>query len=137
MVLLTGIYKSLGIIVPDTQLIYMKLHFSILIITVVLTLLPAGGIQGEDILIKASEYTSSYNISGNPISGSQGYLTGLDFEGEWVEYQISPREFGTSNAELSVVGELYISYELKLTLIPEGVMDSQNIYYEFTGNGYG
>lgn len=111
---------------------------TLIIIAVVAAVLAAGELHSKDIIIHGNEFTDSYNIALNPITASiGGYVYGLDYPGEWVEYQFSTNEFGTSSTYLTVQGQDGVSFHLQLSLRPFGVVDEQLFEFVFTGVGFG
>ena len=94
--------------------------------------------SSQDILVYASEYSDSLDLSGDPIgSNLLGWMTGLDYPGEWVEYDISPESYGTFEIRLSARGEDSVQYHLELTVtnILSGV--EQVVPFDFMGAGFG
>ncbi len=98
----------------------------------------AGTASSQDILILASEYTDSLEIGGDPIgSNLLGWMIGLDYPGEWVEYDIEPQSLGTYEIRIAVRGADGVQYHLELTVTDGGTGEEQVIPFDFTGAGFG
>jgi hypothetical protein len=95
-------------------------------------------------LIEAETFTASNDIEyeiiraalGDGCSG-QMMLMGLDFPGEWVEYDVTFSAFGTWSVGVRARGDLGVAYTLRFTFTgtQSGTSTSYDVYY--TGRGYG
>ena len=102
-----------------------------------LSLAFAGAASCQDILILASEYTDSLDIGGDPIGANlMGWMTGLDYPGEWVEYDIEPQSLGTYEIRMAVRGADGVQYHLELTVTDGAAGEEQVIPFDFTGAGF-
>lgn len=100
--------------------------------------LPCATIRAEDILIYASDYTASHDISLAPIEVNLlGWLTGLDYPGEWVQYSFTASEFGTNRTQLAVRGAENVPYHLTLSFVADGSGTEQTMTFDFIGAGFG
>ena len=103
-----------------------------------LSLAFSGTASSQDILIIASEYTDSLEVGGDPIGTNlMGWMTGLDYPGEWVEYDINPLSFGTYQIRMSLRGADSVQYHLELTVTDIMNGEEQVIPFDFTGAGFG
>jgi len=103
-----------------------------------LSLAFSGTALSQDILIIASEYTDSLDTGGDPIGTNLlGWMTGLDYPGEWVEYDIAPQSFGTYQIRMALRGADSVQYHLELTVTDVMSGEEQVIPFDFTGAGFG
>lgn len=116
----------------------MKPENAVLMTITLLMLACPVGAAGQDILIYASDYTDSLNIAADPIGTNlMGWMTGLDYPGEWVEYDIEPQSYGTYEIRLAARGVENVEYHLELTLTDGSTGEQQVIPFDFTGLGFG
>ena len=92
----------------------------------------------QDILVYASEYSDSLDLAGDPVGANLiGWMTGLDYPGEWVEYDIGPQSYGTYEIRLAARGADGVQYHLELTVTNILSGEEQMIPFDFTGAGFG
>ena len=116
----------------------MKFIIATSIALMALSLIFPGAASSQDILIYASEYTDSLDIAGDPIGSNLiGWMTGLDYHGEWVEYDIGPQSYGTYEIRLAARGADSVQYHLELTVTNILSGEEQLIPFDFTGAGFG
>ena len=116
----------------------MKAWKLILLATLALPPAAAGPAAGQDILVYAADYTDSLDLALEPIGQNlMGWMTGLDYPGEWVEYDIQPQSFGTFGIRMSVRGAENIPYHLELTLTNVISGEQQTVPFDFIGLGFG
>jgi hypothetical protein len=102
-----------------------------------LSLAFTGTASSQTILITASEYTDSLELGGEPIGTNlMGWMIGLDYPGEWVEYDIEPPSFGTYEIRMSLRGADSVQYHLELTVTEVLTGEEQVIPFDFTGAGF-
>lgn len=107
-------------------------------ILLALSLAATGAASAQDILIYAQDYSDSLNISLSPIGRNlTGWMTGLDFPGEWVEYDIRPQSYGTFEIRMAVRGQENIPFHLELTLTDVISGAEQTVPFDFIGLGFG
>lgn len=115
----------------------MKLTALTSLVLVALSLIFPGTASSQDILIYASEYTDSLDIAGDPVGANLiGWMTGLDYPGEWVEYDVGPQSYGTYEIRMAVRGADGVQYHLELTMTEISTGDEQVIPFDFTGAGF-
>ncbi len=117
----------------------MKYCFSLPGLTLLSTLLFYGDAGAAGISIDATTYTDSLEIGGElPINRHIiGYLEGLDYPGEWVEYHFTVTGFGTCSSVIIVRGAEDIEYHLQMTLTADISGEEQTADFYFTGSGCG
>jgi hypothetical protein len=89
-----------------------------------------------DVYVQAESFTSSYNIMPENIRASSTVLVGLDYPGEWAEFQVSVSEFGTYLFTMRCWGNENAPYLFHLATRPVHGEDPQVINVSFTGRGY-
>jgi hypothetical protein len=105
---------------------------------IALSLALTGEARSQNILVIATEYTDSLDTGGDPIgSNLLGWMTGLDFPGEWVEYDIEPQAFGTYEIRLALRGADGVPYHLELVVTDGAAGEEQVIPFDFVGAGFG
>ncbi len=115
-----------------------KLRIAAFIALAALSLIIPGTASSQDILLYASAYTNSLDIAGDPIGSNLiGWMTGLDYAGEWVEYAIDPQSYGTYEIRMAARGTEEVQYHLELTVTDIATGDEQMIPFDFTGAGFG
>ena len=115
-----------------------KLKIAAFIALAALSLVFPRAASSQDILIYASEYTDSLDIAGDPVGSNLiGWMTGLDYPGEWVEYDIDPQSYGTYEIRMAARGADGVQYHLELTVTDIATGDEQVIPFDFTGAGFG
>jgi hypothetical protein len=92
--------------------------------------------RGVDVFVYAEDFTSSYNIMPENIRGEGGALLGLDYAGEWAEFQVSAATFGTYTVTLRCWGNANRPYHFHLVTMPVRGEDPQTIEISYTGLGY-
>ncbi len=109
-----------------------------IIALIALSLAFPGRASSQDILVYAGEYTDSLDIAADPIGTNlTGWMTGLDYPGEWVEYDIEPQSYGTYEVRMAVRGAENVQYHLELTVTDGATGEQQMILFDFTGLGFG
>lgn len=108
-----------------------------IIVLITLSLAYPREASSQDILVYAGEYTDSLDIAGDPIGTNLlGWMTGLDYPGEWVEYDIEPQSYGTYEVRMAVRGVENVQYHLELTVTDGSTGEQQVIQFDFTGLGF-
>ncbi len=88
------------------------------------------------VVVQAEQYTSANDIAYVPIQPNISYLEGLDYPGEWTQYQLQTTGFGTYQVTLKCWGALNVSYHLQLVTMPvQGDNPAQTIGFSFIGRG--
>ncbi|UCG52139.1 MAG: hypothetical protein JSW58_00875 [Candidatus Latescibacterota bacterium] len=113
------------------------------LVTAVALLIPAA-VLAQVLEIEAEEFTAHNDLAGMAIqswpgSGCSGgfILIGLDFTGEWTEYDVSVSAFGYYSLSLKCIGELNQPYSLRMVFTPVGEGTEQVVDFSFIGKGYG
>lgn len=115
----------------------MSLRTAAIIVLVALLFACPRGVLSQDILVYASEYTDSLNIAADPIGTNLiGWMTGLDYPDEWVEYDIEPQSYGTYEIRMAARGTENVQYHLELTVTDGTTGEQQMIPFDFTGLGF-
>ena len=91
---------------------------------------------GVDVSVQAEDFTSSYNIMPENIRGEGGALLGLDYAGEWAEFQVAAATFGTYTVTMRCWGNLNVPYHFHLVTLPVQGEDSQTIEISYIGRGF-
>lgn len=101
-------------------------------------------VWSKTVLIEAEDYTTSHNITGEAIevfpgSGCSGgyFLVGLDYAGEWTEYDVAVTDFGYYALAIKCRGDLNHYYAFRLTFTSAEAGTEESVDFNFTGNGYG
>lgn len=111
-----------------------KTRRSIVLLLAVLFVPGAAG--AEDVVIFAKDYIDSHDIGLEPIGVRSGWLVGLDYPGEWTEYQFSLSGFGTNRAELHAMGQLGIQFHIRIILTGAQSGNEQRVDFIFYGRGF-
>jgi hypothetical protein len=105
----------------------------------ILALLCASA-AGRAATIEAENFSGSFNIKGDPIQSNvlagNGFLSGMDIPGEWVEYTVGIDASAENNLSVRLQGEEGVLFELELTIIPSGGGESRTVSFEYTGTGF-
>lgn len=89
-----------------------------------------------DIFVQAEDYRFSHDIALDPIQSYQSLLYGLDYAGEWTQYELQATGFGTYGVTMRCWGEANVPYRLQLVTIPADVDGiPQTINFDFIGKG--
>jgi hypothetical protein len=116
---------------------------SICIFVVTLCCVLPASVYGEAIQIEAEDTTATYDMMFAPIQvidspGCSGtILQGLDYVGEWAEYDLSVSEFGRSTYWIRCRGDLGTPYTFHVTFTGNQSGESQTIDVNFVGQGMG
>ncbi|MFA4947795.1 MAG: hypothetical protein WC674_04700 [Candidatus Krumholzibacteriia bacterium] len=89
-----------------------------------------------DVFVQAEDFTSSNNIMPENIRAYNSALLGLDYEGEWAEFQVPASGFGTYLLSMRCWGNLNSPYLFHLVTKPVQGEDPQTITLSFAGKGY-
>jgi hypothetical protein len=89
-----------------------------------------------DVYVQAESFTDFNNIMPENIRAYNGSLLGLDYPGEWAEFQVSVSTFGTYLLSVRVWGEANTPYLFHLKTRPIRGEDPQTITISFAGRGY-
>ena len=91
----------------------------------------------EDVYIYAPAYTAVNNIADRPITiDSYGWLHGIDYEGEWLEYTFGLTSFGTHSSGILVKGAMGVEFHLQMEITGNGSHFVQILDFNFTGSGF-
>ena len=117
-----------------------RIFFSIFVI--VLTLESSAG--AERVLVDNEDFTDSHDLAFDSIhtlvsSSCHGgfMLVGLDYAGEWVEYDLTISSFGSWATGLVCRGDSSVHYTLQLKVTGTVSGASQTIDIVYNGLGYG
>jgi hypothetical protein len=93
--------------------------------------------SGEDVIIAAPSYSAVNNITGRPITvDSYGWLHGIDYEGEWLEYTFELTSFGVHSSGILVKGTLGAEFHLHMVITGTDSHFLQSLDFNFTGSGF-
>ena len=107
----------------------------IVIVTFILASAPSL-VCAIQVVVQAEDYKSANDIDYVPIQPSISYLEGLDYPGEWTQYQLQTTGYGTYQVTLKCWGALNVQYSLQLVTMPvQGDNPSQTIDFSFIGRG--
>ena len=89
-----------------------------------------------DLYVQAEAFASFNELGYDPIQSYQSLLYGLDYVGEWTQYDVPATSFGTYSVTIRCWGNANVPYHLQLVTIP-GDVDGipQTIDFEFIGKG--
>ena len=100
-----------------------------------LLVLPSAS-SAERILVEAEDYSSFYNIYGGDIYTDDYRIYGIDYPGEWAEYNVSSViDLGSRMVAVRVWGDLNVQYHLQVSVTPENEVIAQTIDVYFVGKG--
>ncbi len=112
---------------------YMKMLAFVLFLCI--SLLPSAA-RAQRIQVEAENFINFHDLGGTPILADGALLRGLDFEGEWTEYQVSDiYDLGTRSILIIVWGTQYVQYHLQVTVTPENMVTSETVDVIFFGKG--
>lgn len=90
--------------------------------------------QGATIRLEAESYVLAYDIAPDYIEVRDGVLYGLDYPGEWTQYELVTTQRGAHAVVMRCWGETNFPYHLQLVLDdPPGA--PQAIDLRFVGRG--
>jgi hypothetical protein len=90
--------------------------------------------QGAAIRLEAESYVLAYDIAPDDIEVRNGILYGLDYPGEWTQYELVTTRQGAHAVAMLCWGETNFPYHLRLVLDdPPGA--TQAIDLRFVGRG--
>jgi hypothetical protein len=89
----------------------------------------------SEVYVQAEDFTSSYNVMPENIRADGGVLLGLDYAGEWAEFQVAAAPFGTYSVTLRCWGNLNVPYHFHLVTLPVQGEEPQTIEISYTGKG--
>lgn len=93
--------------------------------------------SAENVHIMAAAYTAVNDIANRPITvDSEGWLHGIDCEGESLEYTFGLTVFGTHSSSIMVKGELDIDFHLQMEVTGSDSHFLQFVDFNFTGAGF-
>ena len=93
--------------------------------------------SAEDVFIPAPSYSEVNNIAERPITvDSYGWLHGIDYEGEWLEYTFELTSFGTYSSGIRVKGTLGTEFHLQMEITGNDSHFLQKLDFNFTGSGF-
>ncbi len=99
---------------------------------------PAPAALAKNIKIEAIDFSASHNISLTTIGASPyGYLMGLDYKNEWVEYEFSLVDSSANRAQIYLRGWDGTDFHMQMTVTEDGTFNIQTFDFYFTGAGLG
>lgn len=110
---------------------------NILFVTCLLSLLVPASVCSQIITVEAESFTASQNAGAQLIRMVNFYLYGLDFPGDWTEYNIECDSYGHYSPQIRIRGAAGESYELRLTVTAGVSGDMQSYEISFVGADYG
>ena len=93
-------------------------------------------VSAEDVSIAAADTICTHNISMMPITVSNGWVRGMDFTGEWVEYQFTISGFGVNESNIVAMGTIGVPFSVRMILTGSVTHTVQTINFNFTGSGF-
>lgn len=111
----------------------MKKLIALVSALIVLSPFPARAI---DVFVQAEDFTTSNNIMPDNIHADGGALMGLDYAGEWAQFQVAAATFGTYTVTMRCWGNLNVPYHFHLHIMPVFGEEPQSIEISYTGKGY-
>jgi hypothetical protein len=108
----------------------------IIILSAAAIALAPAPVRSLTIQVEAEDFVDFYE-SGlyTLIRENLGRLEGLDYPGEWTEYNMNVSDYGTYSFVLLCWGDFNVPYHLKLYVKPILGGDTQTIDINFIGKG--
>ena len=103
------------------------------LLSALILLLPAAA-WALTIHLEAVNYTSSFNAGGDGIRAVNGALSGLDYPGDYVCYNLKPTSFGFYGVTIRCWGVNGYPYEMQL-IIEDIDQNAQVVDIYFVGKG--
>jgi hypothetical protein len=95
-----------------------------------------GPVWAATIMVEAEDFVDFYESGQyDLIHEYLNRLEGLDYPGEWTEYDMHVPAFGTYSIVLLCWGDYNVPYHLRLHVTPALGGDAQTIDIEFLGKG--
>jgi len=91
--------------------------------------------HAADVFVQAESFVLSNNLAPLEIRSYLGMIQGLDYPGEWAQYELLPSGFGTYRVTMRCWGTLNVPYNLYLNTLPVQGEASQRIKLYFVGAG--
>jgi hypothetical protein len=107
----------------------------VVLVAAVIALAPCSA-RAIDVYVQAEDFTSSFNVMPENIRADGGALLGLDFPGEWAEFQVPVSAFGTYLLSMRCWGNENAPYLFHLVTTPVAGEEPQTITLSFAGRGY-
>ena len=107
----------------------------IVVFAAALLALPPCAALAVDVYVQAESRTSSYNIMPDAITDNGLVLMGIDFEGEWAEFQVAAPQYGTYTVTMRCWGDLNVPYVFELVTRPVCGEDPQAFTLSYIGKG--
>jgi len=111
----------------------MKKLVALAVAVIALSPCPARAI---DVYVQAESFTSSFDSMPENIRAYNGSLLGLDYAGEWAEFQVPASAFGTYLLSMRCWGNENAPYLFHLVTRPVAGEEPQTITLSFAGRGY-
>lgn len=93
-------------------------------------------IRAATITVEAEDFIAFYESGQyDLINEYLNRLVGLDYPGEWTEYEMNVPAFGTYSIIMLCWGDYNVPYHLRLYVTPALGGDTQTIDFEFLGKG--
>lgn len=108
----------------------------IIIVASLAGLLIPASVFAQISTLQAETFTDSHDIAYAVIQSAGSILLGLDYPGEWTEYQLGLSKFGEYSVHLTIKGDDRVPYELSLTLADISG-NAQTCDFTFVGVGTG
>jgi hypothetical protein len=87
------------------------------------------------VYVEAESFVQSYNIEPENVRADGTVLRGLDYPGEWAEYQAAFTAFGTYAFTMRCWGNLNALYSFRLTTMPTQGEEPQTFNLNYIGRG--
>lgn len=110
---------------------------NILFVTCLLCLVVPATISSQIITVEAESFTASQNAGAQLIRMVNFYLYGLDFSGDWTEYNIECNSYGQYSPQIRIRGADGESYKFRLTVTAGVLGDTQTYDVSFVGADFG
>jgi hypothetical protein len=108
----------------------------LVVIAAAILFLSPGFARAIDVYVQAEDFTSSNNIMPENIRADGGSLLGLDYAGEWAEFQVAAATFGTYAVTMRCWGNLNVPYHFHLAILPVQGGEPQQIEISYIGKGF-
>ena len=106
-------------------------------VTCLLCLVIPASVFSQIITVEAESFTTSQNAGAQLIRMVNFYLYGLDFPGDWAEYNIECDSYGQYSPQIRIRGAEGESYEFRLTVTADVSGDTQSYDVSFVGADFG
>ena len=96
----------------------------------------SGQARAESVTIYARDLIASHNEGLNPITVIDGWVRGVDYPGDWVEYSFHVTGFGINDTYMTAMGTTGVTFGALMTVTGDLSGTGQMISFDFIGSGF-